>query len=1238
MDRHTGKTPPTAQPFPVAAQMYDGNWEPASKVDRRIRELEAANRKLEQELRRHQMLEQYFGSQQAQMRAVFAAMTEIVLIVDAGQATVQVLPTYHVLQPSDETMDLIAATCNEFFADAAETFWQPIHQALNRQQTISFEYSLPIGDRTRWAIANISPISNGTVAWVARETDPSQPDRTPFQQIAADLKDRVCEQTAALQESHDILVEEIRGRVQTQLKLSKLEQQFRLAVDNIPDVFVIYDSQRRYQFVNAEGVRRSGKSIHDLLGAIDEELFGIEVTQQYLPLLQKVVETRTVQTQECTLNLPEIGTCTAIFTYVPLLDEHGNLQKILGISHDITQHKRSEEALTAAKDQLRAVLDAVPGFVSWVETCTDPALGDHLDSPDLARSILRYLGVNHHLATSFNLSPTAFVGHELGFLEGPSQYTEFMLEFMKKEAPSAAQAIDLQINGLRYSYLIAAQKYRNNTAAVSVGIDITERKTAEESLHYQLAFEQTIMSISTDFINLKSDEIDRGIDLALQKIAQFTEVDLSYVFLFNENGTGMSLTHAWATLEQKSQILPLLKVLFANCPEARSTLKQGEILYLQNLKPWLSDTSCELAQQVKSAICVPTIYQGETIGFIGFSSIGQTKQWSDSCIGLLRIVGEIFTNTLQRRIAETELRHSERKYQLAYQRTQLLSEVTLKIRNSLELEEILQTSVEEVQKILDASRVLIFQLHSDSSGVVVKEAVQPHWTPLQGREISDLAFYCDIHQPVRLGQISAIADWQEITAHLPPNSSQDSVRARLVVPIFIPSAGKKRAGRESFPVLWGFLIAHQCDRTRHWKVFEVELLQQLADQIGIAITHAQLINNLEEVVSQRTAELLAANHSLQHEIRDRRCAERALRRSEQQLRLTTDALPVLICYVDAQQRYCFNNRAYENCWGKPRTEITDHYLWEVLGDEVYATRLPHVQAALAGARVTYETQYLDASGKTRCVSITYIPDVAENGEIKGYFGVEIDISERKAVEQMKDEFLSVASHELRTPLTSIRGSLGLLATNRLGTLSSQGQRMLDIALSNTDRLCRLINDILDLQRMESGQVPPIKQCCNAQHLLVQAVEIVQGIAQEAGVTLHVESPPMGLMLCANCDQILQTLTNLIANAIKFSPSGETVCLAVSDRDREILFQVSDRGRGIPSDKLETIFGRFQQVDASDSRQKGGTGLGLAICRQIINQHDGKIWAESVLGEGSTFYFTLPAVLTSERDQPDCEIG
>ena len=245
-----------------------------------------------------------------------------------------------------------------------------------------------------------------------------------------------------------------------------------------------------------------------------------------------------------------------------------------------------------------------------------------------------------------------------------------------------------------------------------------------------------------------------------------------------------------------------------------------------------------------------------------------------------------------------------------------------------------------------------------------------------------------------------------------------------------------------------------------------------------------------------------------------------------------------------------------------------------------------------------------------------------------------DISERQAVERMKDEFVSVVSHELRTPLTSIRGALGLLTSGLVGTLPERGQRMLEIAVNNTDRLVRLINDILDIERIQSGQVTMQRQLCDAAPLLIQATEEMQAMAEKAGVILSMSSH--SIPLWADPDRIVQTLTNLVSNAIKFSPEGGRVWLTVTRHGEEAVFAVKDQGRGIPSDKLESVFERFQQVDASDSRKKGGTGLGLAICRSIVQQHGGRIWVESALGEGSTFYFTLPVWKEAEQGTPEPE--
>ncbi|WP_017303589.1 PAS domain S-box protein [Spirulina subsalsa] len=562
---------------------------------------------------------------------------------------------------------------------------------------------------------------------------------------------------------------------------------------------------------------------------------------------------------------------------------------------------------------------------------------------------------------------------------------------------------------------------------------------------------------------------------------------------------------------------------------------------------------------------------------------------------------------------------AEEKLQKAYERVQLLSELTLKIRQSLDLEDILQTTVVEVQRVLNVDRVLLVQEKPDGLKNSIREVVLDPWPTVESQGGYETMMQSKGITTLEQDQVLVIPDVTVV--ELSP-AERDfltllQVKAKLVIPIFYQDQ------------LWGKLVLHQCQEIRPWHQEEIELLTALVDQIAIALSQAKLLNHLEELVTARTAELRRANTKLQQEIRDRLLAELALRRSEMQLRLITDALPVLISYVDAEERYRFHNKTYGDWFGLSRDQITGRSAQEVLG-HLYPFIQTYIHAALAGRKINFELQTPKINGQSRYISATFIPDQTGDGGVRGYFGVMVDISDRKAVEQMKDDFLSIASHELRTPLTSIRGSLGLLATGRLGTLDSKGQQMLNIAVKNTERLTRLLNDILDLERIASGRVEMCKQACNAVELMLSAKEAMQSMADSEGITLELEvdhhplpAPPPSIPLQVDPDQIQQTLTNLISNAIKFSPPQNSVWMGVVVATEEIRFYVRDRGRGIPADKLEAIFGRFQQVDASDSREKGGTGLGLPICREIVQQHGGKIWVESILGEGSTFYFTLP---------------
>lgn len=575
------------------------------------------------------------------------------------------------------------------------------------------------------------------------------------------------------------------------------------------------------------------------------------------------------------------------------------------------------------------------------------------------------------------------------------------------------------------------------------------------------------------------------------------------------------------------------------------------------------------------------------------------------------------------------------------QRAQIFSEITLKIRQSLQLKDILQTTVNEIQRLLEADRVLIYQVLPDGTGQTISEAVVPPYSSIIGMPFPEEVFPEEYQGLYAQGRVRAIADVHDpasgISACLIEFIEQWDIQAKMIVPIVHPLKPSLYgdSGNDPGKHLWGLLIVHQCHSPRQWSDFELDLMQQLAGQISLALSQGQLLEYLEDRVKLRTSELTQANLALKQEIQERQQVDLALRQSEAQLRLITNNLPVLIAYVDCAGRYRFNNQVYQHWLGKPPAQINGKSIKSVMGKAYYEKIRPYVEAALAGEQVTYESELAFKGEQVRSVSVTYIPHLKGDNDsrglplIKGFFALTTDISDRKAIERMKDEFIAVVSHELRTPLTSIHTSLKLLATGRLGQLSEDGQQMLEVADENTDRLVRLVNNVLDLQRIESGEVTMDAHECDVASLIAEAAEAMQSTAQQHDIEIQTQSLslplPLSLSIWADPDYIVQTLTNLLGNAIKFSAPGSTIHLSVRPQIKSAmaLFFVQDYGQGIPANKLNSIFERFQQVDSSDSRKKGGTGLGLTICHKIVEQHSGKIWAESQLGIGSCFYFTIP---------------
>ena len=384
----------------------------------------------------------------------------------------------------------------------------------------------------------------------------------------------------------------------------------------------------------------------------------------------------------------------------------------------------------------------------------------------------------------------------------------------------------------------------------------------------------------------------------------------------------------------------------------------------------------------------------------------------------------------------------------------------------------------------------------------------------------------------------------------------------------------------------------------------------------------------------RTTELSKLNQQLAIELQERRRTQEALQVSQEQLKEALQKLnfhvensPLAVIQWNRDFKVIRWSGAAEKIFGWSVNDVLDKHLGEwqfVFIEDVEKIRL-EAAGLMNGTKqrsICHNRNYHKDGSIVNCEWYNSAL-LDENGEMESVLSLALDVTDRDRVERMKNEFVSIVSHELRTPLTSIHGSLGLLASGLIDPQSDKAKRLIQIAAHSTERLIRMINDILDLERIESGKIQLVSEVWTVSDLIYTAINTVQPLAEKADVSISVST--ISECIRVDPDRIVRALTNLLSNAIKFSSPGYSIDCTIEREAHDLIFRIRDRGRGIPADKLEAIFERFQQVDSSDSRNHEGTGLGLAISRTIIQQHSGQIWAESVIGEGSTFCFKLPAL-------------
>ena len=293
------------------------------------------------------------------------------------------------------------------------------------------------------------------------------------------------------------------------------------------------------------------------------------------------------------------------------------------------------------------------------------------------------------------------------------------------------------------------------------------------------------------------------------------------------------------------------------------------------------------------------------------------------------------------------------------------------------------------------------------------------------------------------------------------------------------------------------------------------------------------------------------------------------------------------------------------------------------GREIAPDQWP-LARALKGETVRGEDIEMCRGDSATPMVIAAVPIRNAQGEIDGAVVAFQDASALRAVDRLKDEFVSTVSHELRTPLTSIRGSLQLVLDDSPGIVDEDHRQLLNVALNNCERLIRIINDILDISKIEAGRMSLQTAPAHVPPIVVAALETVKPVADRANIHLSSEVPAELPAVNVDADRIVQALVNLLSNAVKFAPAESTVSVEVAHRNGEVHIAVQDRGEGISEADLARLFQKFQQVDASASRRKGGTGLGLVIARALVEQHAGRIDVQSEVGKGTRFTISRPA--------------
>lgn len=598
---------------------------------------------------------------------------------------------------------------------------------------------------------------------------------------------------------------------------------------------------------------------------------------------------------------------------------------------------------------------------------------------------------------------------------------------------------------------------------------------------------------------------------------------------------------------------------------------------------------------------------------------------------------QLYQQIARRRRAELSLRQQT-------ERERLINEIAQHIRQSLHLDEVLATTVADVRQFLECDRVLIYQIYADGTGCAITETVLPDYPSILGEVFPEEVFPQEYHQAYLEGKIRAIANIEqaEIESCLVEFVQQFAVKAKLVVPIIQTPADIENPDRT--PHLWGLLIAHHCCQPREWQPHEIELMKQLATQVAIAIRQSELYQQLqhlntqlEERVEQRTEELARTNHALRLEIAERQ-------RSEERFRSLIENALDIITILDRQGNIDYASPSVEKILGYAPTQLIGQNFFDLVhpddSGKIYQNTIDSPESQDIPLPMEFRARHQDGSWRILEAVTHSDRSASENGmdtspELrivvnsrditarKRLNEVKLALEQEKELHTLKTRFFSMASHEFRTPLSTALAAAQLLEqSSHLNRPEdpikrSRNLRRIEESIKQT---VHLLDDILTINRAEAGKLEFNPQPLDLPHFCRQLLEEIQF---SAGHQYSLKFICAENSAWVDLDEKLlrSILSNLLSNAIKYSPVGSDVELRLKFEQQQIVFEICDRGIGIPSEDQQHLFEPFQR--GHNVGNIPGTGLGLVVTQKCVQLQGGTIRVDSQINVGTTLTVILP---------------